>query len=168
MSKFKLESLISSCQRCTFIDKPFLKYGAYRWLPAKVKVLAVGESPPPGKKESVFYNLEGFDRLRLALKLILNIWDDRGVLETLKENEVFVTAAVKCRPPGFGAIPKMRLNCTRILAEEIRLLKPRRLLAMGRTASASISEILKVEAPSKVDEMFNVEVDGLEVFFTPH
>ncbi len=39
---------------------------------------------------------------------------------------------------------------------------------MGRTASASISEILKVEAPSKVDEMFNVEVDGLEVFFTPH
>jgi len=128
----------------------------------------VGESPPPGRKESVFYNLEVFDRLRLSMKLILNLKEDGEILECLKRSEVFVTAAVKCRPPSFKAIPEMRRNCVSILKEEIRLLKPKTVLAMGRTAMESLCEIFRLKPPHYTSQLATLEAGNLQITFTPH
>ncbi|MCS7131952.1 MAG: hypothetical protein NZ934_04415, partial [Hadesarchaea archaeon] len=95
--KKELERRVSSCHRCTFVDKPFLLHRVYSWLPRRVRVLAIGESPPPGEKVGSLYCLETFDRLRLSLKLILGVEGEREVLETLKGSSAFFTAAVKCR-----------------------------------------------------------------------
>ena len=164
----RLEELIASCQRCRVVDKPYVKYGVYGWLPRRVKTLAIGESPPPGKKEGLLYNLQAFDRLRLSLKLVLNLQADGEVLETLRRLQVFFTAAVKCRPPSLRSLQAMRPNCVYLLREELRLLKPSRVVAMGRTAAASLSEILNLKPPETVREIVKLKVGGFEVAFTPH
>jgi uracil-DNA glycosylase family 4 len=138
----RMRRLVASCRRCRVVDKPFIKHEAYRRLPSKVKVLAIGESPPPGRKESVFYNLKSFDRLRLSMKLILNVGDDRAVLELLRKSSAFITAAIKCRPPSLKVLQQMRENCVPMLREELKLLKPESVVAMGTTASSSIAEVL--------------------------
>ena len=164
----RMERLIASCKRCVVVDKPFLKYEAYSWLPQKTKILAVGESPPPREKNSVFYNLNLFDRLRLSMKLILDIDKDLEVLKKLKKSSVFFTAAVKCRPVNQKKIQVMRVNCLPILREEIRLLKPKKIVAMGKTASTSITEILGLNQPKRLDRIIEAEAKNIKIFFTPH
>ena len=145
----KLQNLIAECVKCAFIDKPFIRYQVYtHWLPSEVKILAIGESPPPGQKDSLFYNLKSFDRFRLSMKLILNVKDDLNVLKLLKSKNVFVTAAVKCRPLNKSKIEDMRRNCKYLLKTEIKLLKPKKIVAMGRTAALTISEVLSIDKPS--------------------
>ena len=163
-----IEQLIASCGRCHIVDKPFVKHKVYSWLPSRVEVLAVGESPPPGRKDNVFYNLKLFDRLRLSIKLILNMEDDGNVLRRLKKSSTFLTAAVKCRPQSLKDLQTMRRNCVYMLREELKLLRPARIVAMGRTASASIAEILKLNPPPTLNEIFETQVKSLKIAFTPH
>lgn len=166
---FKLTELIASCKACSTVDKPLIKYGAYtKWLPERVKVLAIGESPPPGCKETVFYNLGLFDRFRLSMKLVLGLNDDEGILKLFKSKGVFVTGAVKCRPPSRDFLEEMRKRCVSLLRAELELLKPNRVVAMGKTAAASISELLGVKRSFKVDELFELKQGNLHVVFTPH
>jgi uracil-DNA glycosylase family 4 len=164
-----LSSSIEACSLCRFVDKPLVKYEAYlRWLPDEVKVLAVGESPPPGLKESSLYNTTRFDRFRECMKLVLGLRGELEVLEHLKSSGVFVTAAVKCRPFSRSDLEAMRSSCLRWLEEELKLLAPRRVVALGRTASTSLSELLGLKPPRSMVEGGVAEAMGLEVCFTPH
>jgi uracil-DNA glycosylase len=162
-----LEKELRSCRLCPYVDKPFLKSSAYDWLPKRVRVLAIGESPPPGKKEGSLYNLKVFDRLRLSLSFILGVEMGR-VLETLRGAGVFFTASVKCRPLDRKSLTGMRKNCVPKLADEIRLLAPRRMVAMGRFASSSVCEILNLSPPPSLDKISASRWQGVEIFFTPH
>ena len=167
----RLEDLVKRCEVCSFVDKPYLKQAVYRmWLPKKVKVLIVVESPPPSRKENFFYNLSMFDRLRLSMKTILSLedLDDREFLCLLRERGVFVTNAVKCRPMDRVLIPEMRRKCVHILEREIRLLKPKRILAMGKTAVSSISEIFGLRKPSSVTTVKEYSLEDIKVVIAPH
>jgi len=165
----RLSSSIEACSLCRFVDKPFVKYEAYlRWLPDEVRVLAVGESPPPGLKESSLYNASRFDRFRECMKLILGLRGELEALQRLKSSGVFVTAAVKCRPFSRRDLEAMRRSCLRWLEEELELLAPRRVVALGRAASASLSELLGLRPPRSVVEGGAARAAGLEVFFAPH
>lgn len=166
--ELRLESLIASCRRCPAVDKPYTKHHVYRWLPSRVRVLAIGESPPPGRKENMFYNLEAFDRLRLSMKLILNLKGDLEVLQTLRKASTFITAAVKCRPPSVRNLAEMRAKCVFMLEEELKLLRPSRVVAMGRMAAASLSQILNLNQPPTVRGVFELRVGSLQAAFTPH
>lgn len=166
-----LEEAVIKCQKCAIIEKPFAKYSAYsKWLPQRVKTLAVGESPPPGQKNSFFYNLESFDRLRLSLKLMVGELraEDIQLLKTLFDRGVFITASIKCRPPSRKALPEMRKNCVWMLKKELNLLKPKRLVAMGRYAAESVHDILGIEPPKSLLEVSVCRIDDLEVVYTPH
>lgn len=161
--------MVLSCELCRFVDKPLIKYEAYlRWLPDNVKVLAIGESPPPGRKEAVFYNTSRFDRFRECMKLVAGLCKDVDVLELFKSRGVFITGAVKCRPPSRDAIEAMRRNCLSKLRAELDLLSPLRVVAMGRTAASSISNLLEVGPPRSMVEGGRLRVNGLDVCFTPH
>lgn len=168
---FKLNELVASCNLCSFVDKPMVKYRSYiEWLPEKVKVLAIGESPPPGTKESIFYNLSSFDRFRESMKLILGLSGDVEVLKYFKQRGTFVTPSVKCRPQSREEVWTMRKKCTSILEKELKLLKPSRVLAMGRAASTSISEIFRIKPPTilKEAELAIQHLNHMELAFTPH
>jgi len=165
----RLHDLISSCKLCSFVDKPLIKYEAYlKWLPEEVKVLAIGESPPPGLKESVFYNTSRFDRFRECMKLVSGLSGDVEVLAFFKSRGVFITGAVKCRPLSRKAVEEMRRNCLPRLKAELDLLLPPRVVAMGRAAASSISNLLGAEPPPSMVEGGRLKVNGLEVYFTPH
>ena len=163
----RLEAGVQRCNRCNYVDKPFLEHAVYSWLPEKVRVLAVGESPPPGKKESSLYNLNKFDRLRLSLSLILGV-EQKEVLDCLKRSGIFFTASVKCRPPTRKDLPQMRRNCVPRLIEEIEVLKPSRIVAMGRFAALSIGEIFNIEVPPDLTKLTSTRCQNFEIFFSPH
>lgn len=167
MGARKLERAVGSCRLCRFVDQPFLLDRVYSWLPERVRVLAIGESPPPGRKVGSLYHLEGFDRLRLSLSLILGVRMEE-VLETLRRHGVFFTAAVKCRPPDRRSIEGMRRNCVPLLQGELETLRPRRVVAMGRFASASVCELLGLSPPDDQRAISWTRVGEREVFFTPH
>ncbi len=136
-----VERMIRECKKCRVTGKPFIEHRVYkRFLPSRVRVLVVSESPPPGAKEDYLYNLACRDRLRIALGKAFNI-NEKKVPATLMGKEVFWTTAVKCRPPSRKDIEKMRRNCLSILGEEIRELKPQKIVALGTTAWRSISEL---------------------------
>jgi len=141
---------LRTCSKCPFIDKPFLIHDVHRsWAPGDLKLLLITESPPPGHKPDFFYNLGKPDRLRRNLKVILGLEvAESQVPVWLKEHDVFLTNAVKCRPirPGGRArderlLRRMALNCSEILAHELGVLRPRRILVLGNIARLS-SEIL--------------------------
>ncbi|MCX8204427.1 MAG: uracil-DNA glycosylase family protein [Candidatus Nezhaarchaeota archaeon] len=164
-----LHSLIESCGACSFVDKPMVKYRAYLdWLPEEVRVLAVGESPPPGLKETVFYNTSRFDLFRRCMKLVAGVEEDVALLSLFKSSGVFVTGAVKCRPRSRKDVREMGRSCLPKLRAELKLLSPSRVVAMGRTASSSVSELLSVKPPASLTEVTATKVEGVEVVFTPH
>lgn len=167
----KLNSLVQGCRRCPFVDKPLVKYEAYlKWLPEKVRVLAIGESPPPGLKDSVFYNTSRFDRFRECMKMVAGVKSDIEVLELFKSRGVFVTGAVKCRPLSKETLEEMRVNCLPLLRVEVNELRPRRLVAMGWTAARSVSELLNIKPPASLSTGGVVEarLKDIVVYFTPH
>ena len=169
MAAINLEAFVLSCVKCPCIDKPYAKYRAYSsWLPSEVIVLAVGESPPSGRKESFFYNLKCFDRLRQAIKYAFEIDDDRQLLQELKGIGVFITAAVKCRPPSKRHIPSMRVNCVEILRREVEALRPSRIVAMGSAALASVAELFSLQKPSTIIGIYKLASTPLEVYALPH
>ena len=166
-----LRSAVEKCGLCRCVDKPVVKYRAYeKWLPDRVRVLAVTESPPPSTSSSFFYNLATFDRLRLSLKTILGVrdMDDYEFLRLLRDKGVFITNAVKCRPLSRREIPAMRRRCTWVLKRELELLKPERIIAMGKTASASLSEVLNVRITEKVVYTLSYRLGGVELVVAPH
>lgn len=163
----KLAEIIANCPKCSPVDRPMVEV-YQRWLPAEVRVLAIGESPPPGVKPNLLYNLEVEDRMRRSMAYILGVSYGREVLEALTSRGVFVTGSVKCRPRGRGEVESMRRRCTFTLKAELELLKPRRVVAMGRAAARSISEVLGLEPPSRLNEPLKLEAGGVEVAFTPH
>lgn len=164
-----LHLLVENCAECPFVDKPMVKYRAYLdWAPEEVRVLAVGESPPPGLKENVFYNTSRFDLFRECMKLVAGVEGDVELLALLKSSGVFVTGAVKCRPRSRREVREMRRACLPKLRAELRLLSPRRVVAMGRAASYSASELLGLEPPRRLVEVSAARSGGLEVVFTPH
>ncbi len=140
----ELLEALKACKRCQVVDKPFLAYYVYElWLPGEVRLLLIAESPPPGQKEDFFYNLNRPDRLRRNLRAILGLppGEDVSLLAWLKEHGIFLTSAVKCRPPAGArsyrderALKRMALNCAPLLAREIEVLRPGHVMALGKVA----------------------------------
>ena len=140
--KHPLHEIIESCNKCIYIDKPPCIYRIYeKFLPRRVKTLVISESPPPGLKKSYIYNLNYTDRLRRVLAKAFNITQDK-VINLLLENSIFWTTAIKCRPPTFKHLEVMRRNCLEILRIEIEILKPKKIIALGkRVAWKSVDQL---------------------------
>ncbi len=139
-----IEKIILSCDKCsTVVDKPYVLYNPYRrYLPNRVRLLIISESPPPGHKRDFIYNLESRDRLRNVMSRILEVRDVE-LPEYLKNNGIFWSTAIKCRPLDKRYLEDMRKKCVDILRHEIELLRPNAILALGRVAWRSIDECLR-------------------------
>lgn len=136
----EVQTAIASCGRCKFVDKPPCLHRVYeRFLSPRLVTLVISESPPPGPKPDYLYNLGGRDRLRSVLARVFGV-DEREVPVFLARHGVFWTTAVKCRPPSRADVEPMRARCVSILRLELEVLRPRRVVALGRAAWRSVEE----------------------------
>lgn len=72
---------------------------------------------------------------------------------------VYITSAVKCAPPGNKPTAEEVKNCSRWLREEVEIVKPRVVVALGRVAWRAVSEILGVREEFRHGAV--VEKDGV-------
>lgn len=97
--------------------------------PSPCEIMIVGEAP--GREE----DLEGRPFVGAAGKLLEKMLTAIG----LSRREVYITNVVKCRPPGNRTPQEEEMKlCRPYLARQIRLIKPRAILALGSVAARSL------------------------------
>jgi uracil-DNA glycosylase len=72
-------------------------------------------------------------------------------------SNALISAAVRCAPPDNKPLPEEILNCSHYLAEEINLIRPRAVLALGAIALNTYLNLLKRQGfiPSRVAYPFS-------------
>ncbi|MBX6423542.1 uracil-DNA glycosylase [Thermosulfurimonas sp. F29] len=124
--------------------------------PSPSSVMLVGEAP--GREE----DLEGRPFVGAAGKLLDRMLAAVG----LKRSEIYITNVVKCRPPGNRTPEREELEaCRPYLARQIRLVKPRAILALGAVAARSL--LLTEEPLSRIRGKVH-HLEGIPVVPTYH
>ncbi len=123
----------------------------------KAQVLFVGEAPGADEDE------QGLPFVGRAGQLLTKIIEST---KTWKREEVFIANVLKCRPPGNRPPqPEEVEQCLTYLKEQIRILKPRLILALG--ASAAQSLLSTKEAVGKLRHRWH-ELEGVPLLVTYH
>lgn len=93
------------------------------------KIMFIGEAPGRNEDE------QGRPFVGAAGKLLTEALEEAG----LSRNEVFITNVVKCRPPN-NRVPtdQERASCRPYLERQIRLINPKIICILGRTAFESL------------------------------
>lgn len=169
---YRLEEIVENCDLCNVVNKPYIQCKVYTyWLPSITEKLVITESPPPGIKENFFYNLNRNDRLRSILKKLLRLEEmsDLKFLQFLKDNRIFLTNSVKCRPYSKRDLEDMRRRCIYVLTREIKLMKPQIIIAMGKSAIKSLNQILNMKFRLENNEYFRVyNINDYKIVITLH
>jgi DNA polymerase len=96
-------------------------------------VMVVGEGPGADEDAS------GRPFVGRAGQLLDRMLDSRGKIGLSREKNCFIANVVKCRPPGNrNPAPDEARACARFLERQIRLLRPRIILAAGSVASRAL------------------------------
>ncbi len=95
----------------------------------KAKLVIIGEAP--GKNE----DLKGRPFIGMSGKFLTRYLEMAGI----ERNEVFITNAVKCRPPN-NRKPKKEeiLTCQPYLIRQLSVINPQLILALGTSAASSL------------------------------
>jgi DNA polymerase len=123
----------------------------------RVKVLFVGEAP--GSSEDAL----GRPFVGAAGKFLEELFGQIG----LKRKNVFITNIVKCRPPKNRKPHQLEIQtCTPYLIRQIKIIKPRLIVALGSTAAGYL--LPKVGLPfSKITQVhgrfYEASLDGQKV-----
>lgn len=129
-------------------------------------VMFVGEAP--GADEDA----EGKPFVGKAGKLLTQELERVGLL---RQRDYYITNVVKCRPPGNRTPEEQEMiTCSYILKEEIKLIKPKLVIALGKTAAVGLSGVKQI-SPTKVRGGFisanlksPVLTPGTKIFITYH
>ncbi len=129
-------------------------------------IIFVGEAP--GADE----DREGKPFVGKAGKLLTQELESVGLL---RQRDYYITNVVKCRPPE-NRTPEDQemLSCSYILKEEIKLIKPKLVVALGKTAAVGLSGVKQI-SPTKIRGSFisanlksPVLASGTKIFVTYH
>jgi uracil-DNA glycosylase family 4 len=125
----KLVEEIRNCRKCPLYatrKNPVPGEG-----PLSARVMLVGEAP--GRKEDE----EGRPFVGMAGKLLTTILESKGI----PRRSVYITNVVKCRPPGNrDPKPEEIKACLPFLIRQIRLIKPKVIVALGRISGKTLFE----------------------------
>jgi DNA polymerase len=146
---------VARCPRCPELvaSRTAPVFGAGK---LSVKALLVGEAP--GRQEDA----RGQPFVGQAGKLLDELLDAVG----LKRSDVFLTNVIKCRPPN-NRTPKSQeiCNCLPYLHEQIALVKPRIICALGRIAACAL---LQTNQPLESLRGKTHEYEGIPLICTFH
>jgi DNA polymerase len=122
-----LDSEIRTCTKCELHKNR--KNAVPGEGPADAKIMFVGEGPGQNEDE------QGRPFVGAAGKLLTELLELIG----LKRSDVFITNIVKCRPPNNRAPRKPEIQaCNPYLKEQIRLIKPKIVCALGTPAIGTL------------------------------
>lgn len=158
MSLAEYESLVSEVVSCT---KCPLHKSRTKAVPGEgslsTNVMFVGEAP--GRNEDI----EGRPFVGSAGKLLDTLLASIGV----SRGEVYITNVVKCRPPNNREPTDEEIRaCNPYLRRQIRLLKPKVIVALGRIAGRTLYEMagLKwVNIKAARGRVVKAVIEGIEV-----
>lgn len=121
----RLEAEVSGCRRCgLWKTRTRTVFGSG---PSHPLLMLVGEAP--GSQE----DREGLPFVGAAGKLLTSLLLSAGV----RREEAYITNVVKCRPPGNRTpLPEETEACRPYLEEQVRILEPGLVVALGRTAAS--------------------------------
>ena len=132
----KVAQEVSACKRCP------LNHSREKGVPGEgppdAEIMFIGEGP--GFHE----NMQGRPFVGAAGDLLVELLDNIG----MKREEVFITNAVKCRPPGSrDPQPDELAACSPYLEQQLQAINPKVIVTLGRfsmarfISNARISEI---------------------------
>ncbi len=126
----KLKEEIKACTKCALHRNrrnPVPGEG-----PIGAEVMVVGEAP--GRREDEL----GRPFVGMAGKLLDTLLEKAG----LRRDQVYITNVVKCRPPGNrDPRPEEISACLPYLLRQIRILRPRVIIAVGRIAASTLFKL---------------------------
>ncbi|AAL62921.1 type-4 uracil-DNA glycosylase [Pyrobaculum aerophilum] len=127
----KLHELIKNCDKC-----PLHKYRKNA-VPGegemKLGVMIVGEAPGASEDEA------GRPFVGAAGQLLTEALSRLGV----RRGDVFITNVVKCRPPNNRTPNREEVEaCLPYLIQQIGILKPRRIIALGLISAKALMELM--------------------------
>ncbi|MEM2739292.1 MAG: uracil-DNA glycosylase [Candidatus Bathyarchaeia archaeon] len=124
----RLVAEVSLCKRCDlWVNrvKPVIGEGP---LDAAIVMVGLG----PGRRE----NIEGRPFVGLAGRFLDEALDSIGI----ERCRIYITNVVKCYPPGNYVHRRHMERCTPYLEEQLRIIEPKIILALGNVAAAYLSE----------------------------
>lgn len=149
-----LSALASSCNRCPLhATRNKLVFGQGD---PHARLVVVGEAP--GREE----DLQGLPFVGPSGDLLTRMLQAVGI----GREEVFITSAVKCRPPGNRTPRAEEMEaCSPLLFQQLRIIDPGLVLALGQVAACTI-----LGARARLRELRGKvhEVDGFRVVVTYH
>jgi len=129
----KIAKDITQCERCSlYKTRTNVVPGEG---PCDAEIFFVGEAP--GREE----DLQGKPFCGQAGKFLDELLDKIG----LKREEVFIGNVVKCRPPGNrDPLPEEIESCAHFLEEQIKTIKPKLIVTLGRYSMNYFLPTLKI------------------------
>lgn len=125
----ELQQAVSGCQNCA-LGSTRTKFVFGEGNP-KARLMFIGEAP--GRDE----DLQGRPFVGRAGQLLTKMIEAMG----LSREEVFIGNILKCRPPdNRDPLPDEMATCRSILNEQIRLINPEYICALGRIAAQALLE----------------------------
>jgi uracil-DNA glycosylase family 4 len=151
----KLVKEIMSCTKCRlhkYRKNPVPGEG-----PLNAKVMVVGEAP--GKNE----DLQGRPFVGAAGQLLNKLLELAG----LRREEVYITNVVKCRPPGNRDPQEDEIAaCLPYLIRQIKLIKPKLIIAVGRHAARTLLQLAGYRWTSMSEQhgkIYEANIEGVKL-----
>lgn len=124
----ELRELVVACNACGLCDGR--RHAVFGMGAQPAKWMVVGEAP--GEQE----DMQGLPFVGRSGQLLDAMLSAVGVS---RERDVFITNVIKCRPPGNrNPKPEEIAACSPYLMRQIALLKPERILVLGRFAAQTL------------------------------
>jgi uracil-DNA glycosylase family 4 len=130
----QLSAYIGDCQRCPILveNRSKIVFGVGD---PNADLVFCGEAP--GAEEDA----QGEPFVGRAGQLLTKIIEAMG----LQRRDVYILNVIKCRPPGNrDPLPEEVVNCTPFMLEQIEIIRPRVIVALGRHAAQTL---LETDAP---------------------
>ena len=126
-----LQSIAVACQACDLCGQR--KQSVFGAGDVQADWMVIGD--PPGEEE----DQQGEPFVGQAGQLLDNMLKAVGLARKAQgAGGVYITSAVKCRPPGRNPTPQELSTCAPYLARQVALVQPKVIVVMGRFAVQSV------------------------------
>lgn len=151
-----LESIdkeIHECNKCSEFVEKFLSSKTVS-IGKDNRVLILGEAPANNgwrKSGVAWYDVNGkLLPSGVVMQKLLDIID-------MKLEDTYFLEAIKCYPKSRNYLKKCSLNCKKFLLEQLKIIKPKVILALGDAATKTILDIKYKNFSEVVGEIFMID-----------